>query len=170
MEKYQHTPLQLDRFIRVLKLHASSDGNLNCSLLPVSLDKLPKFEALSYAWGEQTFAHHITCNGKVLDITANCEAALRRLALPKKSRLLWVDSICIDQTSIPERNQQVKLMGEIYGSAQRVLIWLGKGTPQSDIVFKHFGALFGAWAVSAPFGDKWKNRALNRAMELFESG
>ena len=38
---------------------------------------------------------------------------------------LWVDQICIDQTSTQERNQQVALMGDIYRGAVRTVIWLG---------------------------------------------
>ena len=42
-------------------------------------------------------------------------------------RVLWIDSICIDQTpeAVKERNVQVALMGDIYKSAARVVVWLG---------------------------------------------
>jgi hypothetical protein len=45
---------------------------------------------------------------------------------------MWIDSICIDQTSTDERNQQVALMGEIYGRAMGVNIWLGESDEQTD--------------------------------------
>jgi hypothetical protein len=42
-----------------------------------------------------------------------------------KKRILWIDSICIDQSSASERSLQVKLMSDVYQNAQDVLIWLG---------------------------------------------
>ena len=54
-----------------------------------------------------------------------------RLSLPSQkdcvySRLLWVDSICINQTDNDEKNHQVRIMGRIFNSACMVVIWLGE--------------------------------------------
>ncbi|EXK24046.1 hypothetical protein FOMG_19208 [Fusarium oxysporum f. sp. melonis 26406] len=38
----------------------------------------------------------------------------------------WIDAICINQDDIQERNSQVAMMSQIYGSAQGVLAWLGE--------------------------------------------
>ena len=38
---------------------------------------------------------------------------------------LWIDAICIDQTNIPERNQQVNRMSRIYSAAKQIWVWLG---------------------------------------------
>lgn len=38
---------------------------------------------------------------------------------------MWIDSISINQGDIPERNQQVSLISEIYSKANSVAIWLG---------------------------------------------
>jgi hypothetical protein len=54
------------------------------------------------------------CEKKVILITENCDAALRHLRHSRTSRTLWVDSVCIDQSAILERNQQVTLMGDVY--------------------------------------------------------
>lgn len=144
MDNFKHEALPGERFTRILKLLPSngSDVSLRCELLIVSLDKLPKYEALSYAWGAPVLSSFIFCNGKRLGITQNCEAAIRRLRQPKKSRLVWVDSICIDQTSIEEKNKQVKHMGQIYSEAEKVIVWLGESTPQSEIAFKYFQRIY----------------------------
>jgi hypothetical protein len=42
--------------------------------------------------------------------------------------VLWADAICIDQTNLDERGEQVQIMGQIYAQAERVLIWLGEMT------------------------------------------
>lgn len=38
--------------------------------------------------------------------------------------LLWIDSVCIDQTNSAEVNSQVALMGHIYSSCQLTIAWL----------------------------------------------
>ncbi|KAI0896325.1 heterokaryon incompatibility protein-domain-containing protein [Annulohypoxylon nitens] len=84
-----------------------------------------EYEALSYVWGEATVTSSITLNGKPFQVTTNLENALRALRFPKKKRVVWIDAICINQTSIPERNQEVRRMGEIYSRAKNVIVWLG---------------------------------------------
>jgi len=44
----------------------------------------------------------------------------------------WTDAICIDQTSVHERNHQVNMMRNIYAAAALVLVWLGERTADSD--------------------------------------
>ena len=39
-----------------------------------------------------------------------------------------VDALCIDQTNITERGQQVNMMAQIYGNAEEVIVWLGKSS------------------------------------------
>jgi hypothetical protein len=46
-----------------------------------------------------------------------------------------VDAICINQDNVEEKEHQIPLMREIYGSARRVFIWLGNGTRESDQAF-----------------------------------
>ena len=65
-------------------------------------------------------------------MTANRTAAMRRLRNKKKRRVLWIDAICIDQSSMDERNQQVELMGDVYSKARRVILWLGEESTFSD--------------------------------------
>jgi hypothetical protein len=43
-----------------------------------------------------------------------------------------VDSICINQRDIPERNRQVRVMANIYSEASEVLIWLGLENEYED--------------------------------------
>jgi hypothetical protein len=39
---------------------------------------------------------------------------------------LWIDAICIDQSSISEQNSRVAMMADIYQKAAGVWIWLGE--------------------------------------------
>lgn len=134
LHKYNHTPLEGARSTRVLVLQPAAEKTapLRCELQPISLDDYPAWQAhytaLSYTWDGQTPSCEVVCNDKGLLITPNCDAAMRHLRSSTEERILWIDSICIDQTEEAEieRNRQVALMGEIYKSAAKVVVWLGE--------------------------------------------
>jgi Heterokaryon incompatibility protein (HET) len=49
-----------------------------------------------------------------------------------------IDAICINQRNIPERNEQVKIIREIYHNAKGVVAWLG---PDMDEDVENFEVL-----------------------------
>lgn len=71
----------------------------------------------------------IECNRQPLRITENLKSAIATLRHEDVSLLVWADAICIDQTSIEEKNTQVPLMRLIYGKAAVVQVWLGEDAP-----------------------------------------
>ncbi|PVI00976.1 heterokaryon incompatibility, partial [Periconia macrospinosa] len=101
------------------------DTPLCCDLVDYEFDDSQGYQALSYAWDSQIPTSTIFCNNQVLGITRNCELALRQLRRAQWLQTLWIDSICIDQTSLQERSNQVALMDRIYGLADTVVVWLG---------------------------------------------
>lgn len=133
---YQYVPLTAPTSIRLLRLFPSSSQSapLEITLTEVDLDGGPQYEALSYAWGDKKEKAAILCHGKTIEVTPNCESALRQLRLATKPRSLWIDVLCIDQSSLNERNHQVSMMGNIYSAATRVIVWLGNGTLLSRVV------------------------------------
>lgn len=172
---YKHRSLQNTRATRLLILKPAviSTKPLRCELLEISLDTAPAYEAVSYAWESQRPSSSILCNGHHLAITANCEAALRRFRKARVARILWVDSVCIDQAAIQERNHQVRIMDEIYAKASSVLIWLGPGNRHTDAVFDvlHPTALSpDYWRRRRKLHSLWKEAATRRylAVELKE--
>jgi hypothetical protein len=100
-----------------------------------------QYEALSYVWDQLPERKHIICNDTPFPVTGNLHAALRRLRRPNESRVLWIDQICIDQENIPERNQQVLIMRDIYRGAEKVLIWLGEEKNDSDLAINFIGTV-----------------------------
>jgi hypothetical protein len=74
-------------------------------------------------------------------------------------RVLWIDSICIDQNAIEERNHQVKLMGNVYQRANRVLIWLGEEGPTTELAYSFMRA-YGELSLS----DDWEILRLQLAI------
>jgi hypothetical protein len=141
-----HLPLDPEsRFIRVFDLQPSHFGTeeepIRGHLRVVCLDNNPSYAAISYAWRTTLPSGHIAdepslhiaCGAdESLPVTANCYDALQQLRLSFRTRTLWVDSICVDQSNKKERSHQVLLMRDIYSQAQKVYIWLGKGTQDSD--------------------------------------
>ncbi|KAK7178212.1 HET domain-containing protein [Paraphaeosphaeria sporulosa] len=96
-----------------------------------------QYEALSYTWGGQSdVKYYVYVNGFKQSVTPNLHSALSSLRHPSRGRMLWVDSICINQADVQERFHQVSLMARIYTSASKVIVYLGAATPATDTLFK----------------------------------
>ena len=118
--------------IRILELlpAASMDSPLTGKLKLSRLeDSAYDYEALSYVWGDVSNTVDLCCEGRVMGITQNLDAALRHVRCTDRPRYLWVDAICIDQSNTAERGHQVRLMRSIYKIARQVLIWIGEDEP-----------------------------------------
>jgi hypothetical protein len=114
------------RNIRLIKIRLDDEkAVLDISLVEQSLDSA-EFEALSYVWGDTTTKQSIKCNGQPLCIGSNLLDALVERARRRSAGFFWADAICINQNDTQEKTRQVRMMGEIYGKAQNVIIWLGK--------------------------------------------
>ncbi|KAK3349163.1 heterokaryon incompatibility protein-domain-containing protein [Lasiosphaeria hispida] len=125
---YIYEPLSGSDQIRLLHLEPGT-GDICFALRPVSLADEPRYEAISYCWGDPTDTRVVYCEGLELHVTASLHAALARLRRPgEPPRCLWADAVCIDQKNIPEKNAQVQLMRRIYSQPSSVLVWLGDDT------------------------------------------
>jgi hypothetical protein len=90
-----------------------------------------KYDALSYVWGEVRSEYgQMDVDGHSFNITTAVAHALARLRFAAAPRLVWVDFICINQEGLEERAEQVSVMAEIFGSAQRTCVHLGSFTPE----------------------------------------
>jgi len=94
----------------------------------------PEYDALSYTWASELPSAKANVSGSAIsgsdfvaeiELGGNLASALNHLRYEDKSRVLWIDAICINQKDAAERNIQVKRMGSIYSFAQRVVVWLG---------------------------------------------
>ena len=124
--QYVYTPLPNDgRTIRLLLLHSRSPkGQVQSSLIRVTIDTAPRFEAVSYTWGSSEKPTTILLDGMAFKVTANAFNLLRGISSYVLPRILWIDSICIDQSSVIEKTYQVQLMSAIYQRAFQVIVWL----------------------------------------------
>lgn len=115
-------------FIRLFALlpSPSPDAPLEGHLQAYPLDSCPPYEALSYAWGaEGGLTKPIRLDSGTVLATPNLDSALRSLRREDAQRVLWVDALCINQKSAPERSHQVSLMRDIYSRCERDILWLG---------------------------------------------
>ncbi|KAF4958115.1 hypothetical protein FSARC_11103 [Fusarium sarcochroum] len=130
--------------IRLLILHPPSgnDPIVSCTLSHAALEPgidsaVPTYEALSYVWGEPDFSSPILLNGKSFFVTPSLHYILSSIRLQRRTRVLWVDALCINQSDPEERIQQVALMRKIYSCCERDIAWLdpmiGKGVKSRDI-------------------------------------
>ncbi|USP81527.1 hypothetical protein yc1106_08801 [Curvularia clavata] len=164
---FRHRPLEEPRSIRVLELQPALNAfeSIVCKLRTLSLDDYPhgdaNYTALSYTWDGQKPSCEIECDGRVMLITLNCDVAIRSLRSATKIQVLWIDSICIDQSdeAVVERSGQVALMGEIYKSAAKVVIWLGQSNRRVEDAMRKIKELAHI-AQTANVGDR---RAINYA-------
>ncbi|KAF3074268.1 hypothetical protein CFAM422_003475 [Trichoderma lentiforme] len=139
---YRYSPLLAHRHIRLLRLLPDRNENapLHSQLFDYPMLELGDgphmYEALSYVWGSSQRPHILYIDEKSLPITANLYEVLLRLRDKMIERILWIDAVCIDQTSVEERGEQIQYMAEIYSKANRVIVWLGEAADNSDQALK----------------------------------
>ncbi|KAK8112804.1 hypothetical protein PG984_013330 [Apiospora sp. TS-2023a] len=137
-----YTHLETDE-LRLLILKPGKAGMpLECELAIYHRTHRVPYEALSYDWGDQARDNQIVCNGSPLQVTESIETALKHLRFPTEARTLWVDAVCIDQEDAAEKGHQIRFMDTIYSEAERVLVWLGPGTPETENSFRLVNRVF----------------------------
>lgn len=84
--------------------------------------------------GDPQPSYAIMIDGKDFGISQNLFGFLATTrgkatsGIPTNLGPYWIDALCIDQSSILERNHQVRQMGAIYSNAVQVDVWLGLRT------------------------------------------
>lgn len=124
-QKIQRSTVHVSIRLLVLEPGQGSE-QVHCRLVQASLFDLPKYEALSYVWGDASQTRNIILGGKNMAVTRNLCSALMHLRYVDQSRLLWVDAICINQMDLDERSSQVQAMKHIYSHCWRAVVWLGE--------------------------------------------
>lgn len=81
---------------------------------------------MSYFWGDSARRSIVHLDDASVDVPESSAQALRALRLDDCERCLWLDAICINQSDIPEKGQQVSMMSDIYHLTTRNLICLGE--------------------------------------------
>lgn len=155
---------------------------LRCEMMKASLLNPPSYKALSYTWGSPVFPKTliVRLNSKIeaadstqmeleLPITESLHLALIHMRTAflypgtpgetieedgKKSILIWIDAVCINQQDEKEKSWQVNMMREVYASANSIAGWLGQPDVNLHIRDLFFAFFECARASSLRFGGR----------------
>lgn len=131
-----YKPLPGADSIRLVQIASVKHASMIClSLVDARLSDSPVYEALSYTWGNPGDEQPVLVNGHQISIRGNLHAALAGIREAKGQMLLWVDALCISQTDLKEKSQQVGMIGRIFREAQQTLVWLGPATDEIPLLF-----------------------------------
>ncbi|KZZ92899.1 HET domain protein [Moelleriella libera RCEF 2490] len=103
----------------------SPDGLLSCRLQTTTFAGQPRYETLSYRWGDETLKEKIIVDGVLFHVTFNLFEALHYFRRHPRGVPIWIDAISINQSDIPERSGQLRIMPHIYTRAVSTIVWLG---------------------------------------------
>jgi hypothetical protein len=130
-----------NRYLRLLTL-VSTQNQILCRLEIFPVHEAPPYQALSYAWGSEEATESVFCGSRRIPISPHLFEGLLCVQSTAKPPRLWVDAICINQLNMDEKASQIPLMTEIYGRAEKVLVWLGSSADQSDLAIDEIPSLY----------------------------
>ncbi|KFY50514.1 hypothetical protein V496_09323 [Pseudogymnoascus sp. VKM F-4515 (FW-2607)] len=129
VEAFEYSALQPDKDctrLVCIQPAGKDDDPISCTLIDAIFGDRPKYQALSYMWGDGADKLKILLDGAEFYVTHNLFDALQFLRREPNRMPVWIDAISINQADVPERNRQLKMMPYIYFRADTVLVWLGK--------------------------------------------
>jgi heterokaryon incompatibility protein (HET) len=148
--KYEYRVLKA-REIRLLEFFPSEPLP---SLIHVSIDDNPEYDAISYCWGKENCLHTFQLQTGTTLISSNLFEILNSLAGTHfLTTRLWIDALCIDQENDLEKSCQIGLMKEIYSKAGKVLALLQSLSDDSKMAI-----------VMIPFMLKNKDKIVNQLL------
>ncbi|KAF6825064.1 hypothetical protein CPLU01_10517 [Colletotrichum plurivorum] len=157
---YERLPLDpCKKQTRLIRIHpAEWEEKLKLDLFVANLSDEPKYRALSYVWGEPRPSSTYTAivNDAIVPVTENLYLAFRRVRghAAFADTALWVDALCIDQSSVEERGHQVGIMGEIYSNCTEGLTFTG-GEGDYGEQWEDFEHAFGAYWSAKDIFEKY---------------
>lgn len=156
---------------------SAAQPDIECEIFHISLsnppNNRPSYEALSYVWGSASKPFRILADNCHLAVTSNLYIALQYLRMNiDRPKILWIDSICINQNDIVERNRQVSIMRHIFLNANRTIVWLGdfsfEPVIRSDDFLAFIESEHGSEAFLAQITGRRKNSLLSNVLKIFD--
>jgi Heterokaryon incompatibility protein (HET) len=129
LAKFKHQPIRGRDSIRLLRLRAQpcfTNSPIQCDMIHAKLRFPPPYTAISHRWGllgeEQQI---ILIDNAPFLVSPSIHSLLLAKRDPRRSVLLWTDSICINQADAEEKSRQVGIMRNIFEEASSTIGWLG---------------------------------------------
>lgn len=156
VSEFLHDPLSdpraCIRLLRVLSIDLARDVPVHCELSTwPSIDRAPKYSAVSYPWGKTTPVLNILLNGRRMEVRSNCEYVLSHIGPHVKNSHIWIDAVCINQIDNDEKSEQVAKMSEIFKRAIQVLACVGEHKDDSELLYniiQRDALYFRSWRTS----------------------
>ncbi|KAL7622751.1 hypothetical protein AAE478_006429 [Parahypoxylon ruwenzoriense] len=141
---YQELPEKSVRLLRYKGVEKGPESSPELLVFELEVHKVvnikSQYSVLSYTWGhpvldnfKDDLSHVVICNGQRMPIGLNLNDALQHVYIESEMAppLFWVDAVCINQSDLAERAEQVALMTTVYANASNVIAWLGKDDPDA---------------------------------------
>lgn len=104
-QPYIYQPVQPDSEIRLFQLRpGEADEPVRGELLNININARHEYEVVSYTWADED-GDSTRCvrafmpSGYVL-ITRSCQLVLQRIRKRYHTKVLWIDSLCVDQNNL----------------------------------------------------------------------
>lgn len=140
LQSYKYQSLPDSHSIRLATRKADIGSDIwACTFDTADINHPPEYVTLSYCWGDVNHLIPIRCDYGTVMVTQSASEMLKKLCYGPMP--FWINSLCINQQDLMERNEQVTLMADIYSKASLVLVCLGpdlyKDTELLFNAFKH---------------------------------
>jgi hypothetical protein len=96
------------------------------------------YTAISYVWGGLPNLHNRVWfeEGGSLFVTDSAAMILKKIIALNLEAYYWIDALCINQKDEQEKSFQVPLMYDIYSSSEKVLVFAGEESEDSEAALK----------------------------------
>jgi hypothetical protein len=135
---FRYKPLEEEREIRLLEISMGEFRNIKAKMVHVSVDNPGEYFAISYTWGDNTKSHGIVIDEDWMATTASVYEIIFKQAPISGTRRLWIDFVCINQDDSQEKAKQVRLMREVYSSANKVIACLDNANDEIADITEHY--------------------------------
>ncbi|KAL2882110.1 hypothetical protein SGCOL_002372 [Colletotrichum sp. CLE4] len=105
---------------------------LRCTCSTIRLDSRPRYNALSYVWGNPDEKAQVIVNGVQVTVNRSLAEALSRIRRQQGPVVIWADALCINQSDEDEKKYQIDLMHRIYGECENCFVWRGDIAVKGD--------------------------------------
>jgi len=113
-ETYTYRPLPHGHIRLLYLLPGNTNERLHGMIFHTPYDSKKDYQSLSYVWGSDRRTHEIVTADGIVNITKSLSNALHGLRRKDKAITLWVDALCINQEDNNEKEQQIRLLPQIF--------------------------------------------------------
>ncbi|KAI8623081.1 hypothetical protein F5Y19DRAFT_403927 [Xylariaceae sp. FL1651] len=116
-------------------------NTIHCFLRLAELQERPGFIVISHRWQVTDAADEtksVLVNGAAVPVSTGLFDVLHHVQRETEPTAIWIDALCTNQADEKEteKSVQVSQLAQIYGTADRKLIWLGPSADRSDEAMK----------------------------------